>query len=443
MSCQLLLERISGDTPFAIHQGRILSRSSLWQDVNTLAEQLPDRRYLFNLCENRYWFCVCLLAAAARRQICLLPPSNQAAVIDEIRRNYPDVYLAGEIPKPNTADYFAVRPTSFSGFAPIPDFDWQRPAVIAFTSGSTSHPKACCHSLKTFALSAKMAVDALGLSRQCRLMLSTTPPQHMYGLETSVFWPLFSQLILYDERPFFPEDIRQAIATAPYPVMLMTTPTHLRSLVKTDGEWNNLAGIISATDTLPAPLARQTFTILGQSPYEIYGSTETLSFAWRDSLCDKLWQPYTGCRVYQNQTGENHLESPHLPVVLPLQDYIGIKEDGRFEILGRHEDMIKIGGKRASLAELNQRLNNIDGIDDGFYFLQMPNSDNVRLAAVVVSELDRHTVVERLRPYIDNVFLPRKVYFVNHIPRNEVGKLTRATLEKLLLDVQVFIDEWP
>lgn len=418
--------------PFAVYKGQVVSRENLWSDVNALSKRLPDRPYLFNLCENRYLFCVCLLAAALRRQTCLLPPSNQMAVIDEIRRDYPGAYLASDKPLPNQVEYHKVEAPITEALTPVPALDWDRTAVIAFTSGSSGRPKPCPHSLKTFALSADMAVRALELWEQRRLMISTTPPQHMYGLETSVFWPLFSKLILYDGRPFFAEDIRQAIAAAPWGAMLISTPTHLRSLVKAEGDWSNLIGVISATDTLSKQLAGETRAILGQSPREIYGSTETLSFACRETLNEHLWHPYPGSRVTHDQSGQTRLESPHLPTSFPLQDTINVSPDGRFEVLGRNSDMVKIGGKRTSLSELNRRLKDIEGVEDGFCFLQQDGDNTGRVLAVVVSRLSKEAIRHGLQPYVDEVFLPRKIHFVSVIARNETGKLTKTAQEAVL-----------
>ncbi|AMK79095.1 MULTISPECIES: AMP-binding protein [Methylomonas] len=419
-------------TPFAIYNGKIVSRGNLWSDVLALAAQLPDRPYIFNLCENRYLFCICLLAAAARGQICLLPPAGQMAVILEMLRDYPGAYIAREhAPQQAGLDWFEVAAPNANTTASPPHFDWQRIAVIAFTSGSTGKPKPCPHSLNTFKTSAEMAVSSLGLAEQQLLMLSTTPPQHMYGLETSVFWPLFSQLVLHDGRPFFAEDIRQTIKTAPWPTLLASTPTHLRSLIKTDAPRDNLAGIISATDTLSEKLAGETAAILGQSPREIYGSTETLSFASRETLRKNLWRPYSGCRLIQDKSGQTRLESKHLPKAVLLQDSVQIEADGRFAVLGRDQDMVKIGGKRASLTELNRRLKDIDGVEDGFCFIQ----ENGRLAAVVVSQLSSQAIRLGLQPYVDEVFLPRKIHSVAVIPRNETGKLAKTELEKLLAEL--------
>ena len=423
----------ANEAPFAFYEGKMITRGSLWADLREMARRLPDRPYVFNLCENRYLFCLVLLAAANRGQVCLLPPSSQMVVIREIFDNYPGSYVASErTPYLPGLEWFTVEAPRSEDTAMEPRFDWNHIAVIAFTSGSTGKPKPCAHNLATFRISANMAVSSLGFGQQQLLMVSTTPPQHMYGLETSVFWPLFSSLILYDGHPFFPEDIRRVVETAPRPVVLATTPTHLRSLTKTNGSWAKLVGVLSATDTLSEQLARETDSVLGQSPREIYGSTETLSFASREILRESLWQPYASSRLIQEGTGLTYLESPHLQAPVLLRDTFRVEADGCFTVLGRDTDMVKIGGKRASLSELNQRLKDIAGVEDGFCFVQQCGISEGRLAAVVISRLDKQGIWEGLQPYVDSVFLPRQIYFVDSIPRNEAGKLPKAEMEKLL-----------
>ncbi|MDD5037118.1 MAG: hypothetical protein PHE55_20520, partial [Methylococcaceae bacterium] len=96
--------------PFAFHGGELQSRGRLWSDARALAEALPDRPYLFNLCEDRYLFCLTLLAAMLRGQICLLPSSAQEGVLWEILRYYPEAYLAAErVPQHSPCLVFVVE----------------------------------------------------------------------------------------------------------------------------------------------------------------------------------------------------------------------------------------------------------------------------------------------------------------------------------------------
>jgi len=423
----------AGGEPFALRAGRVVGRGRFWAEVRALAGRLPDRPYVFNLCENRYLFCLLLLAAASRGQVCLLPPSSQMAVIHEIASDYPGAYLASEREfRQADIEWFEVAAPNPASEAQEAEWDWDRTALIAFTSGSTGRPKPCPHSLRTFRISAEMALRGLGLDRQRLLMVSTTPPQHMYGLETSVFWPLFSDLILHDGRPFFPEDIHRVVEASPWPAVLVSTPAHLRSLGQAGGPWRNLAAVISATDSLPEPVARATESALGQAPQEIYGSTETLSFASRAPLRESLWRPYAGVRLSQDTSGQTRLLSPHLPDPVLLQDRFRVEADGHFALLGRNADLVKVGGKRASLGELNLRLRDVEGVDDGFCFVQ----EGGRLAAVVVSRLDTRSIREGMRPFVDEVFLPRKIHFVSRLPRNETGKLPQAERDKLLAGLE-------
>jgi acyl-coenzyme A synthetase/AMP-(fatty) acid ligase len=425
------LPSLAGPAPFAWRNGLWVSREQLCADARCLARQLPCHPYVINLCEDRYLFCVMLLAAMLRGQVSLLPPSGQAIALREILHDYPDVYLASEQAQ-GFCPWFAVAPPQGAKAGEPLAFADEQTALIAFTSGSTGYPKPCAHAWGSFRISAGLALDSLGLQRRQRLMISTTPPQHMYGLETSIFWPLFSDLAVYAGRPFFPEDARRAIASSPWPSWLATTPTHLRALAKAPGDWRGLAGILSSTAPLSQELARQAELALGAELREIYGSTETLSFASRATARASFWRPYAGARLAGDGQGNTLLASPHLKTPMPLPDLLSLEADGRFQLLGRDDDMLKIGGKRASLAELNRRLAELEGIEDGLFIVREQGQGECRMAAVVVSRLGKQAIREGLRPYLDEVFLPRSIHYVDAIPRNPVGKIIKEQWDALL-----------
>ena len=94
---------------------------------------------------------------------------------------------------------------------------------------------------------------------------------------------------------------------------------------------------------------------------------------------------------------------------------------------------MKVAGKRASLAALERRLQEIDGVDDATFYAPDAGGDEVkRLAAFYVSStLEPEAVLEALRPLLDAVFLPRPLFRVARLPRNANGKLTRAALSEL------------
>lgn len=421
------------DDLFAIRGGATLDRGRLWLDVRNLARELPPRPYVLNLCEDRYLFCITFLAALCRGQVSLLPPSDQAGVLRDILDEFPEGYVASDRERPPLArPRFQVRPPHVAGTAPAMDFEAGQTAVIAFTSGSTGRPKACLKTWGTLKTAAQLALRGLALENARLTVISTTPPQHMYGLETSVLWPLFSPLVLHAGRPFFPEDIRRTVGNAPLPCLLATTPTHLRALVRTEGEWKNLCGVISSTANLAETLARRAEQTTNVSLREIYGSTETLSFAMRQTANEGLWQPYPEVILSQDGEGAVRLTAPHLDEPAHLEDLFQVEPDGRFAVLGRSGDLVKIGGKRSSLAELNRRLTDIEGIADGLFFTVEDERGECRLAAVVVSALSRGEILAALRPVMDPVFLPRRIHYLEEIPRTAVGKVAKEMLEKLL-----------
>jgi acyl-coenzyme A synthetase/AMP-(fatty) acid ligase len=262
-------------------------------------------------------------------------------------------------------------------------------------------------------------------------MLSTTPPQHMFGLETSVIWPYISNLVMVNQRPFYPEDIRLAVESMPYPVVLCSTPTHLRACVHSAGAWTNLAKIICSTAPLSAVLAKEVEDVMGADLHELYGSTETLSYASRRTSQQSVWTPYPGVKL-EIQAKVTRLKATYLQQTVILDDVLELQPDDKFKVIGRATDLVKIGGKRASMTELNQRLQAIPGVVDGCFFRIEHLDTEQRLGAIVVSKLKAEIITTTLKQHLDEVFLPRHVYYTDKIPRNSMGKLSDLELKGLI-----------
>jgi acyl-coenzyme A synthetase/AMP-(fatty) acid ligase len=100
---------------------------------------------------------------------------------------------------------------------------------------------------------------------------------------------------------------------------------------------------------------------------------------------------------------------------------------------GRTADLINIAGKRTSLASLNHHLNAVAGVQDGVFLMPDDGDGAVTrpLAFVVAPGLGAQQILDVLRGSVDAVFLPRPLYFVDALPRNTTGKLTRESLLRL------------
>ena len=117
-----------------------------------------------------------------------------------------------------------------------------------------------------------------------------------------------------------------------------------------------------------------------------------------------------------------------------LDDQVDALPSGGFRLLGRRSDVVKLGGRRASLAGLNRELAAVAGVLDGV-FVPPPEGDhraNARMTALVVApEATSQSILAALRGRIDPLFLPRRIVHVDRLPRNELGKLAAAVLREL------------
>lgn len=137
----------------------------------------------------------------------------------------------------------------------------------------------------------------------------------------------------------------------------------------------------------------------------------------------------------ESERGAVRVSAAHLPAPVQLADAIEFMPDGRFTLHGRAEDIVKIGGRRASLAELNNRLLALGGVEDGIVF-HPPSfglADTGRLAALVVSKSRSAGQIRReLAAVVDRVLLPRPIRLVDALPRSETGKLRLRELLELI-----------
>src|SRR5256886_17370162 len=65
-------------------------------EAGRLADSLPDRRYVVNLCSDRYQFTVGLCAALLRRQVNLLPPNATPDLLKRLSLEYPGLYCLSD-----------------------------------------------------------------------------------------------------------------------------------------------------------------------------------------------------------------------------------------------------------------------------------------------------------------------------------------------------------
>ncbi len=422
-----------------------ISIGNLFANADAFSRNLPNHQYVFNLCENRYHFAVAFLAAAIRRQHILLPSSRHQGALREVISDFDDCYMIydcnqdkPELYIPSTKIELPAGDNTSGTFPDIPD---EYTVCTAFTSGSTGKPVPNPKTWGSLLASTRMALKKFGFDgnrNQGRHIVCTVPAQHMYGLETSIFYPLAGEtLSIHTEKPFFPEDIRQALLSAPEHRILITTPIHLKACINSALEWPDIEMIISATAPLDKTLASRAEQIMRTEVREIFGCTETGSIASRRTTKSEIWTTYEGVSLTSDRQGNILVSGPQLTSPVQIPDHLELLDPFSFKLLGRRGDMVNIAGKRASLADLNIKLNSIPGVEDGIFFHQ-PDAPEGRLSALVVAPgVEKQKIMKQLRDMLDPVFLPRPLLMVSSLSRNDTGKLTRKDLLQCYRQAQI------
>lgn len=414
-----------------------ISRDQFHADVAALLSCLPERQYMVNLCEDRYHFLVGLAAAMERRQVNLLLPSRTPDFIHRIRQQYPDMYCL--VDRSFSIDNMPiVNIDTIKGTVPSADLALAYPPdqvlAMAFTSGSTGVPKPNIKTWECLTQVAALTRARLQLTGGNNgTVVATVPPQHMYGLETSIMLPLQSGWRMHAGRPFFPADVADVLASVPAPRILVTTPVHIRALVGELDVLPELQFILSATAPLSVELAAAAESKFNTLVYEIFGFTEVGSAASRRTVEGDTWDLFETILLEQRGT-EYFLQTPYISESVPISDVITPLDDSHFRLRGRSVDMVNIAGKRASLGDLNIKLGEIEGIKDGVFFSPDEESEKVRrlMAFVVAPGKSAEEISAALRKVLDPAFVPRPIVMLDTLPRNETGKLPRERLLELV-----------
>ena len=379
-------------------------------------------------------FAACLL----RGQVSLLTGDHSAHGLAALGQRFAQTWVLTDDPAARFAvPHLAIGPAPAPPCPDAPLIEAGRPAVVVFSSGSTGEPVGTAKTFGELALRSRAAGQRFGFDGDdtAATIVGTVPPHHMYGFETTVLLPLHAAVSSWCDPVFYPGDLRAALSATRGRLVLVTTPLHLRAMLAMVGARRAPDAVISATAPLDAALAAEAEALWGAEVLEIFGASEVGSIASRRTVRDAAWSLYPGVTL----TGEARpLVGAPGAAKRPLSDVVALVEGGRaFRLLGRCGDMVKLAGRRASLAALSRTLTELEGVSDGVFLApdDIETRPTARLMALVVSPaLSRDQVLGGLRQRIDPVFLPRPLVRVPALPRNGLGKLPRQALLALLAE---------
>jgi acyl-CoA synthetase (AMP-forming)/AMP-acid ligase II len=462
-----LLQGHRPDSVIAWRGGSALRTAAFLADAQALAADLPQAASLVNLCQDRYHFAVGLAAAMLRGQSSLLPPNAMPATIAGLVGAGVGCALVdhGAAAPIDALPVVAVRhdPALPAGQA-VPVIAPELEAVRLLTSGSTGAPQP--HGKRWATLVGNIRAEVARLaevlgrpSLEGVAIVATVPAQHSYGLESSVMLALLGGAAFDAGRPFYPADVAAALRAVPRPRVLVTTPFHLKTVLRSGVELPPVDLVVSATAPLGPQDAAEAERRFEGTLIEIYGCTEAGQVATRRTTQGEVWTTFGELRLRarsgnasgadagaaaNGHSGEagHEVGGGHLPEPTALSDVLELVDERRFRLLGRSNDVIHVAGKRSSLAHLNFHLNRIAGIEDGAFWMpdDVPGEVTRPVAFVVAPTRSAAQIVDGLRGQLEPAFLPRRVVHVAALPRESTGKLVAGVLRQFAL---AHLDERP
>ena len=410
-------------------RGRV-SAAAFLRAASRIAATLPaGDGPVLNLCTDRLAFALGFAACLLRGRPSVLAADRSAAGLAGLRARFPGaVEVDDGIGAVVAADQ--AGPASANPRLPAKQL-----AAIVLTSGSTGAPAAHLKTWGALAERSLAAASRFGWTEEAApcSILATVPPQHMYGFETSILLPLHAATASWCGPALLPADVRAAMAALPGATVLVTTPLHLRALLEAGGRLGDRhGGTISASAPLDLALAAAGEAQWDAPVMEIFGATEVGSVASRRVTADAAWLAYPGIEIAAGAAG-TIVAAPHAEATM-LGDHLDMLGDGRFRLLGRRADLVKLAGKRACLTALTRALASLDGVEDAAFLVPDGAGERAadRLVAFAVAPSRRaDDLLAELRGRLDPAFMPRRVVQVDRLPRNAVGKLPRQALMAL------------
>ena len=349
--------------------------------------------------------------------------------------------------QPLALTHRAVRPTRKAG------------SVVILTSGTTGRPKGAARSTGSTSVEGIAAVlDAIPL-RLGDVQVVPAPLFHAWGL-SHLLLGLARCATTVLARRFDPEHtIRQMAEHRAH--VLVVVPVMLSRMLAVDdtSSFPELRVIASSGSALGAKLVTDVLDRFGPVLYNLYGSTEVAvaTIARPDDLAaapSTAGRVALGVRVEvldddgvalpEGRTGrifvggamrfEGYTDGGGKEVVRGLVSTgdLGYFEDGLLFVEGRADDMIVSGGENVFPIEVEELLRHHPAVVD-VAVVGVPDDEFGQvLAAWVVRGEGTTLTADEVRAHVRDRLarhkVPRRVEFVDELPRNPAGKLLRRQL---------------
>jgi malonyl-CoA/methylmalonyl-CoA synthetase len=360
--------------------------------------------------------------------------------------------------------------------ASLPVIDEARPALMLYTSGTTGRPKGVLLSHANLRAQVESLSEAWGWTSEDHILLHL-PLHHVHGIVNVLTSALWNGAVCEILPRFNAVDVWERLARGEA-TLYMAVPTVYRRLIdawdaadpQDRSAWTLGARacrlMISGSAALPVPTLERWERITGHRLLERYGMTE-IGMGLSNPLEGErrpgfVGSPLPGVDVRLVDDGESPAAdgvAGQIQVRGPgvFSEYWerpketteaftdegwfrtgdqAVVEDGAYRILGRSSvDILKTGGEKISALEIEDALRSHEAVAD-CAVVGVPDKEwGERVCAAVV--LSRETSPESLRAFAKQRLAPYKVpkdvLFVDELPRNAMGKVTKPSVRTLFL----------
>lgn len=463
--CALLLEPPApalSHRPVARRQGRLLDAAAFRHQALCWAaafQAVPGPRVALFF-EDTLDFATALFGAWRAGKTAVLPGELTPAMLQALAGEVQGLATDQPVAEGGDAAVLRIHPASLPAPAPAEPLDPEQPWLQIFTSGSTGAPSAIPKRLRQLFAEIDALEAAFGERAGEAEIAGLVSHQHIYGLLFRVLWPLATGRVLQAERLPYVETLLQQLASGPRAVGI-ASPAHLKRLpLQQLDRPSQLALMFSSGGPLPEDALPDCQRVFGQTPIEVYGSSETGGVAWRQRVRAEAswtaeWMALPGIAwratdaADADEAGEHppagllQVRSAHLPDPAAWHDsadLVRLTPQG-FELLGRADRVLKIEGKRVSVLAVEQALLQT-GLLAELRVLPLEQGGREQLAVVAqpseagwqrLEDQGKAALVDALRqhlaPQVDRIALPRRWRFVSQLPANAQGKATLAALQ--------------
>lgn len=361
--------------------------------------------------------------------------------------------------------------------ADYPEVQPDRGAMILYTSGTTSRPKGVVLTHAMIEAQIRTLVEAWRWQADDRIPLFL-PLHHIHGIINVLSCALWSGAAIDAFPKFEMQEILKRVADGEY-TLFMAVPTIYVKIISAIEEmpseqrnrvvagFRNMRLMVSGSAALPESVHQKWTELTGQVLLERYGMTEIgmgLSNPFDGQRRPGMvGQPLPNVEVRlkseesktvvtdENVAGEIQVRGPSV-----FQHYwnrpdateesfddgwfrtgdIAAIEDGYFRILGRNSvDIIKSGGYKISALEIEASLLDhpdilecaVVGVADQIW------GESVAVAAVLSknTRLELEGLRSWCRDKLSKYKIPKHLLSVKTLPRNAMGKVTKAQVQKL------------